>query len=147
MSKVFFNANTPAITPGAVAQTMLQIAAPANQRVLVHEIAISFQGISTTDTPILVEVLRQTTAGTMSSLTPVKNNNGDDETIQTTAQHTATVEPTGGDVLASRYVHPQSHFIFYLPEPIVVKGGGRLGVRVTCGTSIASTIVNAKCEE
>lgn len=147
MANVLFRAVTPEVTLGDDVQTVLQIAAPANQRVLVHSIAMSFKPISTTETPIKVDIVRQTSAGTMSSLTPVKNNAGDNETIQTTAQYDATAEPTTTDTIESMEIHPQSRQVFYFRNPIVVIGGSRLGVRMTAGTSLAYTIVSMECEE
>ena len=146
MAGVLFNVVTGELTTGTSVKTLAQVIAAANQRVLVHAIEVSFKGVSTTDAPILVEVLRQTTAGTVTSLTPVKNNNGDDETLQTTASKDASAEPTAGDILRSLEVHPQGRHTIYLPRPIVVKGGGRLGVRVTAAVSV-SACVSLECEE
>ena len=93
-----------------VAKTVFQVVAATNHRILVKAIKVSFAGTSTTDTPVTVRVLRQTTA-----------------------QHTATAEPTAGDVLDVYKIHPQSGVFEYLPigEDIVVKGGGRLGIEAT----------------
>lgn len=117
----------------ATLKTVLQIVAAANHRVKVLGIELFFKGTSTTDTPVKVRVLRQTTAGTMTAATVVANDNSIDETLQTTGQHTATAEPTAGDVLKMWEVHPQSGLICYFPigEEIIVKGGGRLGIECT----------------
>lgn len=148
MAGLFFRAVTGEISTGVAAKTLLQLIAAANHRVLLHGFVISFKGIAPTDAPIKVDVLRQTTAGTMSSLTLVKHNNGDNETLQTTAQHTATAEPTAGDVLDSFYVHPQGRREFtaaYRKETPIL-GGERLGIRVTAGVSV-NAIVSADLEE
>jgi len=117
----------------ATAKTVLQIVAATNHRVKVLGIELFFKGTSTTDTPVKVRILRQTDAGTTSAATPVANDNSIDETLQTTGRHTATVEPTAGDVLKMWEVHPQSGLIYCFPigEEIIVKGGGRLGVECT----------------
>lgn len=144
MSGVKFRANTAQVATGTAAKTIMQLVAASNHRIIVSKIVVSFEGVTATDAPIQVRVLRQTTAGTMSSLTPVKDSDSDDETLQTTAQHTATVEPTAGDVLESQLVHPQSSRVFV--GPYIVKGGGRLGVEVTSGVNI-DCIVSAYGEE
>ena len=97
--------------------------------------------MTNTATPIKVDILRQTTAGTMSSLTPVKRGNFT-ETLQTTAQHTATAEPTAGDVLRSFYVHPQQGEVWEAPfdDPIDIPGGTRLGVRATASASVNALV-------
>lgn len=117
----------------ATAKTVLQLVAAANHRVQVLEWSVAFDGTSTTAEPVLVELLRQTTAGTMSALTPVKMDDSLSETLQTTAQHTATAEPTAGDVLRRIEVHPQQGFVqeFGLGNEIIVGGGDRVGIRCT----------------
>src|SRR5438067_1781420 len=107
MAGVRFKAVTGEVATGTALKTILQVVAASNHGVLIDEWSISFTGISNTATPILVQVMRQTTAGTMSSLTPVKDPDDTDETLQTTAQHTATAEPTASDVLFREEVHPQ----------------------------------------
>jgi hypothetical protein len=123
---------------GTTAKTALQIVAPANHRVLIEEVGIFFDGTSVSAEPVVVEVLRQTTAGTMSAATPVKRNSADDETLQTTAQHTATVEPSAGDILDVWEIHPQSGWekIYPLGREIQVPGGTRLGIRLTAPANV-----------
>lgn len=118
----------------ATARTVLQIQAPAQQKVKVVELALFGKGTSGGDTPIYGRCLVQTTAGTMSSLTLVKNYGGDDETPQTTASHSATgTEPTASDVKRPFYFHPQSGLILPFPpeREIIIKGGTRLGIELT----------------
>ena len=131
-------AQTAKVVTGTSAKTVLQLVAPANQRLLVKEWSLSFDGTSNSATPILVRVLRQTDAGTMSALSPVKDNSSDAETLQSSAQHTATVEPSAGNVLASEQVHPQGGYTWQAPfgGDIVVPGGTRLGIEVTAGASV-----------
>src|SRR5262245_33656263 len=115
MAGVRFKGVTGQIATGTSAKTLAQIVAAANHGVLLEEVSISFDGTSNTATPIKVDILRQTTAGTMSALTLVKDPDDTDETLQTTAQHTATAEPTASDVLATEHVHPQQGYTWYFP--------------------------------
>lgn len=126
----------------ATAKTVVQIVAPANQRLKVVSWGVFFDGTSPSAEPVQVRLLRQTTAGTMTALTPVNQGVGS-ETIQSTAQHTATAEPTAGNVLRSREVHPQSGYecIFPLGQEVLVPGGGRLGIECT-----APGTVNVRAE-
>jgi hypothetical protein len=142
MAGVRFTATTAKISTGTALKTLIQVVAAANHRLLIDEISISFDGVVQTDEPILVEVLRQTTAGTMTALTCRKNNDADDETLQVTAQHTATAEPTAGDLLKSWLVHPQTGRPWQAPfgREIVVKGSGRLGIRVTAAASVDAVV-------
>jgi len=131
-----------------VAKTVLQLVAAANHRVLVKGLSIFFKGTSATDTPAKVRVLRQTTAGTMSAATTVKRDESADETLQTTAQKDATVEPTAGEELEMQEIHPQTGLkIFYpLGEELIVKGGGRLGVEINAAQG-QTAVVNIDFDE
>lgn len=138
MAGVRFKAVTGEVATGTSAKTILQVVAAANHGLKIDEVSISFKGTSNTATPIKVDVLRQTTAGTMTSLTPVKDPDDSDETLQVTAQHTATAEPTAGDVLMSELVHPQQGYTWQAPfgREIKVGGGDRLAVRVTAAADV-----------
>jgi len=142
MAGTFFKAVTGEIATGTSAKTLLQIVTAANHGALIKELSISFKGVSNTAAPVKVDILRQTTAGTMTGLTPVKDPDDADETLQTTAQHTATAEPTASDVLMSELVHPQTGYTWQAPfgQALKIGGGDRLGIRVTAGAD-----VNAIC--
>lgn len=133
-------AQSPEISSGTAKKTLLQITAPTNQRLKIREISVAFKGTSNTAAPVLVEVARQSTAGTMTSLTPQKWNPADDETLQGTAQHTATAEPTETAVIMREEVHPQGAYTWQAPfgGEIIVPGGGRLGIAVTAAADVSS---------
>src|SRR5437588_10938604 len=116
MADVFFTAQTASIAFTTATKTLAQLVAAAQQRVKVHEWSVSFNGTSNTATPIEVDIVRQTSAGTMSALTLVKANNSDAETLQTTAQTTATAEPTdSGVIIQTQLVHPQTGYTWQAP--------------------------------
>lgn len=121
----------------ATAKTVLQIVAASNHRVRIKRWGVFFDGVSTTAEPVQVRLLRQTSAGTMSSLTPTKLGT-ESETLQTTAQHTATVEPSAGDTLDIAEVHPQTGYevIFPAGEEIDVAGSGRVGIECTAPATV-----------
>ena len=134
----------------AATKTVLQLVAPTNQRVEVMGLSVSFDGVSATQEPIKVDLLRQTTAGTGgSAATPSKD--GDyAETIQTTAQkNIATAEPTAGAVLRSWNIHPQFGIDkTFRKGEVQVPGGGRLGLRCTTAGGVAVNVVaEINCEE
>lgn len=133
---------TGAIATGTSLKTLLQIVAAANHKVLIDKISISFNGTSSTAEPIRVDLIRQTTAGTMSSLTLAKDPDDWDEAIQTTAQHTATAEPTAGDVLDSVHVHPQQGYDwnFAYGREVRIGGGDRLGIRVLAPATVNAVV-------
>ncbi len=121
----------------ATAETVLQLVAAANHRVKVKEWGVFFDGVSVTAEPVLVEIVRQSTAGTSSALTPVKVDDSLPETLQTTARDKVTVEPTTGDVLDAVQVHPQQGWKEVDSDYIYIVGGGdRLGIRVTAPAAV-----------
>ena len=153
MSGVLLRANSGEVAlTAATAKTALQVVAAANHRVKVLGFAVFFKGTSATDTPVKYRILRQTTTGTMSAGTAgtylSKNNDGDDETVQTTVQHTATVEPTPGDVLEFGEIHPQTgaRWFYPLSQELIIKGGGRVGVELTAAQN-QTVVVTADLDE
>lgn len=146
MSGVKFRANTGQVAlSAATAKTVLQIVAAANHRVRIDKIVASFEGATAGIAAAQVRLLKQTTAGTMSALTLVKDNADDGETLQTTAQHTATAEPTAGDVIESQFV-PSYHGQRIFVGPFWINGGDRLGIEVTSAEAI-DCIVSAYGDE
>lgn len=125
----------------ATAKTVLQLVAVANHRVKILGYSVAFDGASTTAVPVLVEMVRQSTAGTSSVNTPTKRDTDISDTLLTTARDTITVEPTTTDVMEEMLVHPQQGLIVLYPlgmEPII-GGGNRIGIRCT-----APAVVNAR---
>lgn len=115
-------------------KTAIQITAATNVRVKATGFTLSFQGVSGTDAPVLIRLVRTTTAGTAgSSPTPVKLKDGTDETVQTSAGINYSAEGTNGNVVMETRCHPQSGIAYYFPlgqEPEVA-GGGRLALKLT----------------
>jgi hypothetical protein len=133
MAGLRLSVQTDLIVTGTVKKTILQLVAPANHRLLVKEISVSFNGRSSTALPINVQVERQSSAGTMTALTPRKINTSDDETPLSSAQHTATVQPTSGEEVLGENVHPQGGSLLWQAPfggEIVIKGGERLGIAI-----------------
>ncbi len=112
--------------------TVLQVTAPTNQRLKLKGWGISFDGVSNTGAPIQVQLFRGTSAGTFTSLTPVKKDKSQAETIQSTAGYLATGEPSVGDILEEQLVHPQAGYANYFPfgNDIDVPGAGQIDIRL-----------------
>lgn len=148
MSGVRASVTSSEVATGTSTKTILQLVAASNHRVRVTEWSVSFKGTNNTAAPIAVALIRQTDAGTMSAATPQKLNASDDETLQTTAQHTATAEPTGSITLDLIEVHPQAGYTWQAPfgGELLVGGGGRLGWAVTAGADV-NCVVTVKFDE
>jgi len=132
----------------ATPKTVVQIAAPANHRAKILGWGVFFDGVVTTGEPVQVALVRQSTAGTMSSLTPVKIDDSIAETLLVTALHTATVEPTTGDTIDMCEVHPQQGFeiIYPLGQEPICGGGDRVGI-VCTSPSVVNVRAKIRFEE
>lgn len=141
MARQIVTAQSPLIDTTVAARTLLQVAAAANHAAVVRRWGISFGGNVAQATGVRVRLMRQTTAGVMSSLTVSKHLTGFDDTVQLSASHTATTEPTYSDELRGVNVHPMSgEFSEVLDdlEQFVIEGSERVGIVV-----LATAAVNA----
>lgn len=122
----------------ATAITVLQVVAPTNQRLALRSFSVSFDGVSPTAEPVQVELVKQSTAGTSTAATPVRDGDPGSETLQVTAVKNCTVEPTTSDVLRRYEVHPQTGYerAFGPDEEIWIPGGTRLGMRCTAPAAV-----------
>ena len=124
----------------ATAKTVLQVATPATKRGRLLELQVSFDGVTAGNSPVLVELLRQTTAGTMTANTPNPHDSAAPASLLT-ASTNATAEPTAGVVLKRWRITPNGG-VLVLPEgdPVrnaVIPVSGFLGIRCT-----AAQVVN-----
>ena len=120
----------------ATIETVLQLVAATNHRVRILSWGISFNGIVVTDEPIKVILKRSSSAGTSAAGTVVQVDDSISETLQTASRITFTAEPTVGDELETKFIHPQGWFEKVYPEgkEIIVGGGDRIGLEVTTAT-------------
>lgn len=125
-----------------VAKTVLQLVSPANHRVKVLGWGVFFDGVSTTAQPVQIRVMRQTTAGTMTALTPTKTAPRA-ESILCTAQQNATTEPSNSDSLDVITCHPQQGYEIKFPQgqEIMLGGSDRIGIEV-----LSTAIINVRAK-
>jgi hypothetical protein len=121
------------------AETILQLTAAANHRVVVTGFSMTVAGTSAVD--VIMRILRQSgaqTAGTTTGLIS-KLDSAVDDTVQTTAATNFSSEPaTPGDVLQLKRLQGSFEKYFPMGQEIVIPGGGKLGLEVT--TAVGSTI-------
>lgn len=122
----------------ATAKTIVQGVASASKSIELVRWGISFAGATATDTPVLVELLRLTSAGTSSAYTPLKLDSASDVALLT-ARTSHTAEPVAGDVIEKFYVTPAGGLLYvqYAPdERVKVAAAGRLGIRVLANNAV-----------
>lgn len=119
-----------AVSNGATT-TLVQVVAPANHDILVHEFSVSIRGTANTEEKS--EILAGITngGGTLSALTGshVGKYDRGQQNKQSTCEHTATVEPTYNEQLFFEAIHNQSGIIYRFPRPVVIRGGEGFAVR------------------
>ena len=148
MARQKLRAQTPERTTGDTSSnfTILQIVAPVDQSLVVTEWCISFPG-TTLDEPIRVDVLRLTSAGNMTALTPKPINVLDDVNAATHPVRSSALvgvappfnsEPSYGGVLATAKVSNRVSFVrnLKIDEQFIVTAGGRLGIRVNSTVAV-----------
>jgi hypothetical protein len=130
------------------AKTVFLCKAPTNQRLRIYGFEIFFKSSSPTDTPVKIEVIRVTSDGTGSALTPAPNDDDWGETPQGTYKGNYSVEPSYGTTLRVWEIQPQTGIIYMFPagQEICVKGGNLIGVRMTA-TQAETVSLNAIVEE
>ena len=122
----------------ATEKTVLYTKAPANHRVAVHGWHVSFDGSTSGNEPVVIKLVRMSTDGTVTSVTPRKLDDDNGQAIQSTGGKNATVEPTLGDILKIIEVHPQSGYEEHRPfdRPYMIGGGDRLGIAITAPDAV-----------
>src|SRR5688572_30205052 len=90
----------------ATAETLVQLRGATAVKAKVVKWSVSFDGVSSTEAPVVVRLLRQTTDGTGTGATEVAWD-PDNPTANITSFHSFSAEPTAGEVLETYEVHPQ----------------------------------------
>ena len=152
MAGVLLHVNSGTVSlVASTAKTVLQIKAPANQRLLIKGLKlIGNQPAGGTDSPVMIRITRSSSNfGTGSAATPAKNDPTDSETIQSTAFANFSVEPTSPTDGGLRWpVQPQSGVIEFLPLGMEIKVPGGTSVNFECTSpATPSLVLTASYEE
>jgi hypothetical protein len=152
MAGLLLNVNSAeCVLVASTAKTLLQLKAPANQRLKLRGLKIlGKQAAGGTDAVVKVRMTRSTANfGTGTAATPGKANPSNGETVQSTAAGNFTVEPTSPtDGGLWWEVQPQSGVIEFLPPGLEVEvpGGQSIQFEAT-STGTPTLIVTALYEE
>lgn len=120
----------------ATAKTVLQLATAATRKLWVKEVQISFKSVTATDVPVLVQLRRQSTVGTMTAIVTANiapDVEGHPGAI-TAANENATVEPTTGVIVKEWYITPIGGVLVYqlpLGDEVEMAVSSMLGLVVT----------------
>lgn len=136
-------ASTVACT-AATAKCVLGIKAATNQCVNLTEVAISFDGATSSNAPAVCEFMQSTfganAPGTNStSVTPSKRDTGRAETVQATAAKTWSTEPTTLTLQRSLDVGQFNGVAVYIhpfASPFIIIGGQGCVLRITSPNNV-----------
>ena len=121
-------------------ETLVQVTAPAGGYCSVVAWGISFEGVTAANEPVLVDLLRQTTAGTGAAFTPLEWNELG-RAASSTALNGFSAEPTAGDILHPNYIDPEGGFEAWYEERLrpVFSSSGRVGLRANANDVVNCT--------
>ena len=98
-----------------VAKTVIQLGTPSTRRAWLKEAGIGFKSVTATDVPVLVQLCRQSTAGTATGLTSAPDVEGHPAGL-VTGKENATVEPATGVIVKEWYITPiGGQLVYQLP--------------------------------
>lgn len=124
----------------ATAETLVQIRGVATAKARIVAWGVSFDGVTSSDAPAVVDLLFQTTDGTATGASEIALN-PDEPTALVSGFHSFSAEPTAGGIIESYEVHPQGGMIVreYPPgrEPMLTNAtSSRIGIRVTSPSAV-----------
>jgi hypothetical protein len=137
--------NASTVSTGTTLKTLLQVATPSTTRICVHAWGISFDGVTSTSTPILTVLADTDVAASVTTLTPDKWEGTQEQASLCVGGASATGSNasaegtiTNAKLLDTQLVHPQAGYSIWYPErdrPFI-EASRFLRVRVTAGTSV-----------
>lgn len=140
MARNFFTQTTSVEVAlvAATAKTVLHLLAGTSVRSAIQAVTVSFDGVSNTNAPVLIRLLRQTTAPTGTTRNPLQKDDDISTSLLVTGLENVSVEPTDSDVLYTWHVHPQAGVQLPLPLPgeIIIPTAARLGLKMTADDAV-----------
>lgn len=143
-------AETPYVVLTADTSSIMELLGASTAVARLVEFSISFNGISSTQAPILVKLRQITATGTGTACTEVGNQRTAKTAPLVQAKHTLTVEPTmvATVALGQWYVHPQGGLlVVQYPlgrEPVICDGSASQGLALEL-TSASGVTPTAAC--
>ncbi len=147
MARNYFTQTTSAKFAAGVGadKTILQLLAGTGVRSAIQAITVAFDGTSNTAQPVLVKLIRQTTAGVGGTARNPVQKDSDIATalLATGLENIVTTEPTPGAIVLEFLIHPQAGQQYPLPLPgeVIVPGAARVGVIINAPAAVNCTVM------
>lgn len=117
----------------ATAETLLLLLGATTVKATLVEWGVSFDGVTSGNAPVVVELYQITANGTATAATEVSWDRSA-KTAEVSAHHSFTAEPTKGSRLAMYEVHPQGgSLVIQYPlgrEPVICDGSASQGIAI-----------------
>lgn len=126
----------------ATAKTVLQLVTPSTTRAKIVSFSVSFNSVTASDAPAVVDLIRQTTAGTGGTSATLAALDPDaPAALSSGLYNIASSEPTSGNVLWTGYVTPVGGLFVYNfaeGEEPVLDISDRVGIRITSPSAVSA---------
>lgn len=129
----------------SAAKTLIQWVTGSTRRSKCLEFGVSFASVTSTDAPVLIDLIIETSAGTSSSATITAIDTGDPAAISTALNNFSSTEPTGTTATGSgpwRVTPIGGTFVYQFPQGMepTVAISTRFALRVTPGAPLSTAI-------
>ena len=131
------------VATGASLKTLLQVATPSTTNIRVIGWGVSFDGTSVSGAPGVCTLIDVNVAATVTTLTPEKWGNDDQQSSlcvggASATGYNASAEGTitASRILDSQNIHPQNGYSLWFPKRPLVKASRFLRIRTTFGATV-----------
>lgn len=134
----FAQTNTVAVAlVAATEKTVLQINNASNILLAITGCDVTFDGVSNSAIPVVVKLIKVSTAGTGSARNPLKVKDTS-TTLQATGTENHSAEGTNGNIMRIFHVHPQAGVTYSIPmrDEIELASAERIALKVTAPASV-----------
>lgn len=134
----FTLATTAEVACTTSVKTVLTLNNPADRRLAIRGVSVSFDGISSTAGGADVRLVIHSSSGTFTGATLVKDVRGTTEALGTSGGFGASAEPSVSAVLRSYNINPMTGYerTFAEDEEIQLPGGERFGLQVIASSGV-----------
>lgn len=121
----------------ATEKTLLQLNNASNIILAVTGADVTFDGTSNSAVPVVVKLIKVSTAGTGTARNPLKTKDTS-TTLQVTGTENHSAEGTNGNIMRIYHVHPQAGVVYQLPmrDEIELASAERIALKVTAPAAV-----------
>jgi hypothetical protein len=121
----------------ATEKTVVQLVAATNSLVAVTGADVTFDSTSNSAVPVVVKLIKTSTAGTGTGRNPLKTKDTS-TTLTSTGTENHTVEGANANIMRIFHVHPQAGVIYSIPmrDEIELASTERLALKVTAPAGV-----------